>query len=255
MSLPLILTLLAGSTTFIGALLVIIGQKPSNRVLAFSIGFAAGIMLLISLMEMLPAALDTAGMKPVLGYGMFLAGLLGYFALDHCLPHTHPQDLTCGKLQPRNLRRTALLLTLGISLHNFPEGIATFVTASSDLELGTGIALAVALHNIPEGLAVAGPVYAASGSRTRAVCWAGLSGLAEIAGGVLAWLILGSVISPVMMAAIMAAVAGIMVALSVDELMPMAREIDPHNNPSHGVLCGMAVMGLSLSLLQSSGLG
>lgn len=257
MSLPLILTLFAGGTTFIGALFVVIGQKPSNRVLAFSLGFAAGIMLLISLMEMLPAALNTEGMIPVLGYGMFMAGLLGYFALDRCLPHAHPQDLTDGSLSasPRNLRRTALLLTLGISLHNFPEGIATFVTASSDLELGMGIALAVALHNIPEGLAVAGPVYAATGSRSKALFWAGLSGLAEIIGGLLAWLILGSMVSPVVMASIMAAVAGIMVALSVDELMPLAREIDPHNNPSYGVLCGMAVMGLSLAVLQSAGMG
>ncbi|WP_159310659.1 ZIP family metal transporter, partial [Klebsiella pneumoniae] len=112
--------------------------------------------------------------------------------------------------------------------HNFPEGIATFVTASSHLELGFGIALAVALHNIPEGLAVAGPVYAATGSKRTAILWAGISGLAEILGGVLAWLILGSMISPVVMAAIMAAVAGIMVALSVDELMPLAKEIDPN---------------------------
>ncbi|MCV5062827.1 ZIP family metal transporter, partial [Escherichia coli] len=102
-----------------------------------------------------------------------------------------------------------------------PEGIATFVTASSSLELGFGIALAGALHNIPEGLAVAGPVYAATGSKRTAILWAGISGLAEILGGVLAWLILGSMISPVVMAAIMAAVAGIMVALSVDELMPL----------------------------------
>ncbi len=91
--------------------------------------------------------------------------------------------------------------------------------------------LAVALHNIPEGLAVAGPVYAATGSKRTAILWAGISGLAEILGGVLAWLILGSMISPVVMAAIMAAVAGIMVALSVDELMPLAKEIDPNNNP------------------------
>ncbi|MDK1014363.1 zinc transporter ZupT, partial [Cronobacter sakazakii] len=104
------------------------------------------------------------------------------------------------------------------------------------------------------GLAVAGPVYAATGSRRKAVIWAGLSGMAEILGGVLAWLILGTMVSPVVMAAIMAAVAGIMVALSVDELMPLAKEIDPHNNPSYGVLCGMSVMGLSLTLLQTSGL-
>ena len=245
MSVPLILTILAGAATFIGAILGVLGQKPSNRVLAFSLGFAAGIMLLISLMEMLPAALGTDGMSPLLGYGMFVVGLLG------------PQDLMQKNVTPvpRNIKRTAVLLTLGISLHNFPEGVATYVTASSNLEMGFGIALAVALHNIPEGLAVAGPVYAATGSKRTAVFWAGISGMAEILGGVLAWLILGSLVSPVVMAAIMATVAGIMVALSVDELMPLAKEIDPNNNPSYGVLCGMSVMGLSLVLLQSAGIG
>lgn len=255
MSVPLLLTLLAGGATFIGALLGVIGQKPSNRLLAFSLGFAAGIMLLISLMEMLPAALHTPGMPPMLGYGMFMLGLLGYFALDRLVPHQHPQDLMGLKNPPHNLRRTAILLTLGISLHNFPEGIATFVTASSDFELGLGIALAVALHNIPEGLAVSGPMYAATGSKSKAIFWACASGMAEILGGLLAFLLFGPMVSPVVMAAIMAAVAGIMVALSVDELMPLAKEIDPHNNPSYGVLCGMTVMGFSLALLQSTGAG
>ena len=240
MTAPLILTLVAGAATFIGAILAVSGQKPSNRLLAFSLGFAAGIMLLISLMEMLPAALATAGMPSMLGYSMFVVGLLGYFALDNLLPHAHPQDLMPVEkpVFSVGIKRTAFLLTLGISLHNFPEGIATFVTASNDLELGFGIALAVALHNIPEGLAVAGPVYAATGSKRSAVFWAG---------------ILGSLISPVVKAAIMAAVAGIMVALSVDELMPLAKEIDPNNNPSYGVLCGMSVMGLSLVALQAIG--
>ena len=241
MSVPLILTILAGAATFIGAFLGVLGQKPSNRLLAFSLGFAAGIMLLISLMEMLPAALAAEGMLPVLGYGMFIFGLLGYFGLDRMLPHAHPQDLMRKSVQPLP--------------KSIPEGIATFVTASSNLELGFGIALAVALHNIPEGLAVAGPVYAATGSKRTAILWAGISGLAEILGGVLAWLILGSMISPVVMAAIMAAVAGIMVALSVDALMPLAKEIDPNNNPSYGVLCGMSVMGFSLVLLQTAGIG
>ena len=267
MSVPLILTILAGAATFIGAFLGVLGQKPSNRLLAFSLGFAAGIMLLISLMEMLPAALAAEGMSPVLGYGMFIFGLLGYFGLDRMLPHAHPQDLMQKSVQPlpKSIKRTAILLTLGISLHNFPEGIATFVTASSNLELGFGIALAVALHNIPEGLAVAGPVYAATGSKRTAILWAGISGLAEILGGVKkasgtssspeASIKNGSMISPVVMAAIMAAVAGIMVALSVDELMPLAKEIDPNNNPSYGVLCGMSVMGFSLVLLQTAGIG
>ena len=208
-------------------------------------------------MEMLPAALAAEGMSPLLGYGMFVVGLLGYFGLDRLLPHAHPQDLMHSTpcRARATLRRTAILLTLGISLHNFPEGIATYVTASNNLELGMGVALAVALHNIPEGLAVAGPVYAATGSRSKAVLWAGLSGMAEILGGVLAWLILGSLVSPLVMGAIMAAVAGIMVALSVDELMPLAKEIDPQSNPSYGVLCGMSVMGLSLVVLQTMGIG
>lgn len=255
MSVPLLLTILAGGATFVGAIFGVLGQKPSNRVLAFALGFAAGIMLLISLMEMLPAALHAEGMSPVLGYGMFMLGLLGYFAMDRLLPHQHPQDLMAVNRRPTNPKRTAILLTLGISLHNFPEGIATFVTASSDMELGLGIALAVAIHNIPEGLAVAGPMYAATGSKAKALFWACLSGMAEILGGIIAFLLLGPAVSPVMIAAIMAAVAGIMVALSVDELMPLAREIDPHNNPSYGVLCGMTVMGLSLTLLQTSGVG
>lgn len=250
MSVPLILTLLAGGSTFIGAFLGIIGQKPSNRVLAFALGFAAGIMLLISLMEMLPASLNTPGMSPVLGYSMFIVGLIGYFLLDRLLPHQHAHDLNPGQKAPRNLRRTAILLTLGISLHNFPEGIATFVTASANWELGLGIALAVAIHNIPEGLAVAGPVYAATGSKRAALLWAGLSGVAEIVGGLFAFLLLGPNVSPVIMASVMSAVAGIMVALSVDELMPLAKEIDPNNNPSYGILCGMSVMGLSLMMLQ-----
>lgn len=177
LSSPIILTLLAGSATFIGAIFGVLGQKPSNRLLGFSLGFAAGIMLLISLMEMLPAALATEGMSPLLGYGMFIIGLLGYFALDRMLPHAHAQDLMTPDIsRPRNLRRTAILLTLGISLHNFPEGIATFVTASNNLELGMGVALAVALHNIPEGLAVAGPVYAATGSRVKRYSGQGFPG-------------------------------------------------------------------------------
>lgn len=254
MSVPLLLTVLAGGATFIGAIVGVMGQRPSNRVLAFALGFAAGIMLLISLMEMLPGALHAEGMSPVLGYGMFILGLSGYFMLDRLLPHQHPQDFMAMRRRPANLRRTAILLTLGISLHNFPEGVATFITASSDMEVGLGIALAVAIHNIPEGLAVAGPMYAATGSKLKAILWACASGMAEILGGVVAFMLFGPMVSPVAIAAVMAAVAGIMVALSVDELMPLAREIDPHSNPSYGVLCGMTVMGLSLTLLQSSGL-
>lgn len=257
MSVPLILTILAGAATFIGAFLGVLGQKPSNPTAGIFARVCSGDHVAYLIDGDAPCRISRRRNVPVLGYGMFIFGLLGYFGLDRMLPHAHPQDLMQKSVQPlpKSIKRTAILLTLGISLHNFPEGIATFVTASSNTELGFGISLAVALHNIPEGLAVAGPVYAATGSKRTAILWAGISGLAEILGGVLAWLILGSMISPVVMAAIMAAVAGIMVALSVDELMPLAKEIDPNNNPSYGVLCGMSVMGFSLVLLQTAGIG
>lgn len=252
---PLILTILAGASTFIGAILGVLSQKPSPRILGFSLGFAAGIMLLISLMEMLPAALNTPNVSPILGYSMFIAGLLGYFVIDRLLPHYHPQDMqtqsTAMPLQQRGkIKRTAIMLTLGITLHNFPEGIATFVTASANFKLGIGIALAIAIHNIPEGLAVAAPIYASTGSKSQGLFWATISGCAEILGGVLAYLILGQWVTDAMMVSMMAAVSGIMVALAVDELIPLAREVDPKHNSSIGILCGMTVMGFSLILLQ-----
>lgn len=260
-STPLILTILAGASTFIGAILGILTKKPSARLLGFSLGFAAGIMLLISLMEMLPAALATPSVNPILCYAMFIIGLLGYFAIDRLLPHYHPQDIPCktGDIEcmkqvqsshQEKLKRTAILLTLGISLHNFPEGIATFVTATANIELGFGIAIAVAIHNIPEGLAVAAPIYLATGSKWQALFWASISGCSEILGGLLTYFVLGDLVSETLMAGIMAAVSGIMVALSVDELIPLAKEVDPERNPSIGILCGMTVMGFSLILLQ-----
>lgn len=260
-STPLVLTVLAGASTFIGAILGVLTKKPSDRLLGFSLGFAAGIMLLISLMEMLPAALNTPSASPIVCYFMFILGLIGYFALDRLLPHYHPQDIPCENgdiecikqakvIHKDKIKRTAILLTLGISLHNFPEGIATYITASANLELGIGIAIAVAIHNVPEGLAVAAPIYIATGSKWQALFWASISGCSEIIGGVLTYVALGSYVTEALMAAIMAAVSGIMVALSVDELIPLAKEVDPSRNPSIGILSGMTVMGFSLILLQ-----
>lgn len=257
---PLILTLLAGASTFIGAFLGILAKKPSDRLLGFSLGFAAGIMLLISLMEMLPAALAVPDISPILCYVMFILGLLGYFVIDYLVPHAQPYEITCDKRdlecfkrqlaqKNRGIKRTAILLTVGISLHNFPEGIATFVTATANWELGIGVAVAVAIHNIPEGLAVSAPVYVATGSKWQALFWSGISGCSEILGGLLTYFILGELISPSVMAGVMAAVAGIMVALSIDELIPLATKLDPERNPSIGILIGMTVMGFSLILL------
>lgn len=248
---PLILTYLAGFATVIGAFLGVITQKPSPKILSFSLGFAAGIMLLIALTEMLPEAYHYS---PILCYVFFIAGMLVYFALEKSLPQYHPCDLYPSvsqqkNIDPNRIKRVAILLTVGISLHNFPEGIATFIVANNDLDLGLGVSVAIAIHNIPEGLIVAAPVYMATQSKTKALFWASISGCAEILGGMLTYWILGDLISNTIMACTMALVAGIMVTLSINELIPLAKEISPTQNPSFGILTGMSTMGISLILL------
>lgn len=249
---PLILTYIAGFTTLIGAVLGVLSQKPSPKILSFSLGFAAGIMLLIALTEMLPEAYRYS---PILSYVFFILGIVVYFIMERWLPQYHPCDLydsasaNSSIQDQRRIKKVAILLTVGISLHNFPEGIATFVSANTSLDLGLGVSIAVAIHNIPEGLAVAAPVYMATHSKFQALFWATLSGCSEILGGLLTYWILGDFISEAIMTAIMAFVAGIMVTLSVNELIPLAKEVNPQKNPSLGILTGMITMGMSLILL------
>ena len=153
--------------------------------------------------------------------------------------------------RPRNtkLMRMGLLTALAIGIHNFPEGIATFASAVDDVTLGAAIAVAIAIHNIPEGIAVSVPVYYATGNRRRAFLLSLLSGLAEPVGALLAYLVLMPFMTPTLMGCILAAVAGIMVFISIDELLPAAREYGEAHTSIYGVVAGMALMAVSLLLL------
>ncbi len=152
---------------------------------------------------------------------------------------------------PRNprLMRMGLLTALAIGIHNFPEGIATFAAAMDDTALGVAIAVAIAIHNIPEGIAVSIPIYYATGNRRKAFLLSLLSGLAEPVGAVLAWALLAPFMSPTLMGCLLAGVAGIMVFISIDELLPAAREYGEAHTSIYGVVAGMAVMAASLILL------
>ncbi len=252
MSVALLLTLLAGLASVLGGIVGTWQEKPSNRSIAFSLGFAAGIMLMISLTEMLPATLNGKGRLALQGYLAFIIGLLGFFALDYLMPHKHPVDMKAANSSQHQLRQTAFLLVLGISLHNFPEGMATYLSATKDFELGMGVALAVALHNFPEGIAVAAPIYLLTHSKSLAIFWASIAALAEILGGVLAFLLWSEQWPVHYLDISMAFVAGIMVAISIDELMPLSKNLSPELNPSIGIFSGMAIMGLSLVLLRTT---
>lgn len=248
LALALILTAAAGLSTTVGSLLVLVIGRPGPRFMALSLGFAAGVMILVSFVELLPKAMATLGFS--WGYVAFLSGLVLMFLLDTIIPHSYEGVADPGMAgRDSRLLRLGIFVALGIGIHNFPEGMATFVATLTDTRLGVAIAIAIALHNIPEGLAVAAPVYAATGSRKKAFIWSFLSGVAEPLGAGFAALLFLPFLHDAVLAAVLAGVAGLMVFISLDELLPAAREHGEEHLAIIGAVSGMTVMAVSLGLL------
>ena len=249
-ALALTLTAVAGLSTTVGSLLVFALREPGPRFMALSLGFAAGVMILVSFAELLPKGIEDLG--PGLGYAAFFVGLAVMFVLDTTIPHSYEGAADGETDDPRQkgrLLRLGLFVALGIAIHNFPEGMATFAGTLADPRLGAAIAVAVAIHNVPEGLAVAAPIYAATGSKTKAFWWSFLSGLAEPVGAALAAIVLLPFLQGRALAAVLAGVAGLMVFISLDELLPAAREHGHEHLAIIGAIGGMAVMAVSLAML------
>ncbi len=256
------LTLFAGLSTGIGSGLALLTKKTSAKFLSISLGFSAGVMLYVSFAEILVKANDA--LKSALGdkvgswaaVGGFFFGILFIALIDKLIPSTenphevHTVEEMDGKSEEHRtkLMRMGLFTALAIAIHNFPEGLATFTAALSDPKLGIPIAVAIAIHNIPEGIAVAVPVFYATGSRKKAFKLSFLSGLSEPVGAIIGYLILFSFFNDAMFGFIFASVAGIMVYISLDELLPSAREYGEHHLSIYGLIAGMAVMALSLLL-------
>ena len=180
-AIALVLTTLAGLSTTIGSLMGIFVRKPGPRFMALTLGFSGGVMILVSFVELLAGGIEAVGFG--LAHVGFFGGMLVMFVIDFMIPHEYMAEHhhTEGGEQDA-LLKTGLLVALGIGIHNFPEGMATFAGTLQDVRLGVAIAVAIAIHNIPEGLAVSAPVYAATGSRSKAFLWSFLSGVAEPVG-------------------------------------------------------------------------
>jgi ZIP family zinc transporter len=245
----LLLTAGAGLCTTFGSLLGLTVREPGRRFMGFTLGFSAGVMILVSFVELLQASIESIEFLPAL-MGFFV-GMAGIFLIDLLVPHEYigQQDYGDGQ-SVKGLKRTGLLLAFGIGIHNFPEGMATFAGSLKDLNMGIAIAVAIAIHNIPEGLAISAPVYAATGSRSKAFLWSFLSGVTEPIGAAIAALVLYPFLTPVVLGWILAGVAGIMVAIALDELVPAAKTYGGAHTPIIGVITGMLVMAISLSLLR-----
>lgn len=256
-------TLFAGLSTGIGSLLALVTRRTNARFLSGALGFSAGVMLYVSTIEIFPKArhvLEGAVGEPraywytTLG---FFAGMAVIAVIDLLVPsfeNPHEmRDIAEMEDQP-DLERSQRLLRMGwfsalaIAIHNFPEGLATFTAALKDPRLGLGIAIAIAIHNIPEGIAVSVPLYFATGSRRRAFGLSFLSGLAEPVGALVGYLVLAPFLDERVFGLVFAAVAGIMVYISLDELLPTAEKYGEHHLAMFGVVGGMVVMALSLLL-------
>jgi ZIP family zinc transporter len=277
------LTLFAGISTGFGSLIAFFAKKTNYRFLAISTGFSAGVMLYISFAELFPEAGrilgETYGGKT--GEWLNIAGFfggIGLIALIDLLipsaenPHERPSDSERDTLRqdpygkhpdseskefhaPEKLLRIGLFTALAVTIHNFPEGLATFVAALHNPSTGVAIAFAVALHNIPEGISVAVPIYYATGSRRKALWYSFFSGLAEPIGAGFAYLLLrlflpeGSPIPEALMAGTFSIIAGIMVYISLDELIPASHTYGEGHDSIIGLIAGMAVMAVSLVVL------
>ncbi len=254
------LTLLAGLCTGIGGLASVVPRRTSGPFLSVALGFSAGVMFYVSFLEIMPKALQslTAATDPAAGQWAavtaFFGGILVIGVIDRLVPEPiNPHEPSqvhdpATAARRRRMMKTGTVTALAIGIHNFPEGFATFVAGLTDLSVALPVALAIALHNIPEGVAVAVPIREATGSRRKAVRWSFISGLAEPAGALIGFALLMPFMNDFTLGLTFAVVAGIMVFISLDELLPTAREYGKHHLAMYGLVGGMAVMAVSLLL-------
>lgn len=262
-----LLTLLAGISTGIGAVMAFVLKGRSTVPLSVGLGFSAGVMIYVSFEDILHlsriefAHYVADSYAELLALAAFLAGVVLTALIDRVIPNdVNPHEYrSMGEvkgLKPGetdhtvNLKRTGIFTAIAIGIHNFPEGFATFVAALNDPALGIAIAIAIAIHNIPEGIAVSLPIYHATGNKQQAFWYSFLSGLAEPLGAVIGFVLLASFMNGMIMGTLFGIVAGIMVYISFDELLPAARVYGNAHSTILGIVGGIMVMAVSLVLFK-----
>jgi ZIP family zinc transporter len=256
------LTLFAGLSTGIGSLIGFMSKEFNPRFLTIALGFSAGVMIYVSMIEIFVKARDSLSVSygDKMGYVLtvvsFFAGIAVIALIDKLIPsYENPHEMNVEQKikdstdeQKKKLMRMGMFSALAIGIHNFPEGLATFMSGLTNPTLGVSIAVAIAIHNIPEGLAVSAPIFYATKSRKKAFVWSFLSGLSEPIGALIGYFVLRSIFNEATFGVIFASVAGIMVYISLDELLPTAEEYGEHHLAIGGLIVGMFIMAVSLLL-------
>ncbi len=251
------MTLVAGLSTGIGSCIAFLAKKTNTKFLSSALGLSAGVMIYVSFMELMPesTALFSALFSPkkAEAYSIlaFFAGIACIALIDFLVPEDeNPHEIhTTENASHSGLRRTGIMMALAIGIHNFPEGLATFASALTNMEIAIPIMVAIAIHNIPEGIAVSVPIFYATGNRKKAFVYSFLSGMAEPIGALVGYLFLRTIWTPSLNAALLAFVSGIMIYISFDELLPGTEKYGHHHLGIIGVILGFAIMAGSLILL------
>lgn len=250
------LTLVAGLSTGIGSVIALIAKKTDTRFLSLSLGLSAGVMIYVSFMELMPESVALlsgiyGGKLPSLFMLLaFFAGIGLIALIDNLVPDDeNPHEIHTDNDPAPKLKRTAVMTAIAIGIHNFPEGLATFASALTDLGIALPIMFAIAIHNIPEGIAISVPLYHSTGSKKKAFWMSFASGMAEPVGALAGFLFLLPFWTPTINALLLSFVSGIMVYISFDELLPGTERFGHHHYGVCGVILGMAVMAASLLLL------
>ena len=258
--LPLIITLFAGMSTLLGGFITFFVKRDNLKALSVALGFSAGVMVYVSLNELMAEAPEmlSAFYNPTmskvfafLGFalGIGVAILIDYLVPDHIESDFLSNDRRKRVDQKKKIKRAGLITAMAVSLHNFPEGIATFLVLTEDLALGIPVALAIAIHNIPEGIAIALPIFQATGKKRLAILYTFLSGISEPIGGLLGIILLKFFLPAQTIGFMTATVAGIMVYISFDTLLPLAREYGENHHVIIGIVSGMLIMSFGLIFL------
>jgi len=242
----LVLTTLAALATGIGSLISYLIPELDTRYLSLSLGFATGVMIFVAFVDLFYSARTAIGLTQANIF--FLCGLLVVHFLDRLIPHIHLNGQVDAH-QDR-LYRGGFMTTIGIGLHNFPEGLTVALVSLANLKLGIPIAIAIAIHNIPEGLACAVPLYYGTQNRTKSCMYSFLAGMTEPIGAIIAILLLFPFLNTVVLAASVAFVAGIMVFICFDELIPIANKYGSEHLTNIGIIAGIFIMMLALTLFE-----
>lgn len=254
-------TFAAGLATLFGWLAVVRGNTANPRLLAFGLAFAAGAMVYVSLAEIFVKAQDSFAAAAWFGgqtqgsYGlatlMLFLGMGLVIVLDRFVPNPHGRLQAQGGTSPDPLvARAGLLAAAAITAHNVPEGLATFFATLDDPSVGSSLAVAIAIHNVPEGVTIALPIFYATGSRAQAFLWTLISALAEPSGALLGYAVLGPFLNDMVFGIVFGLIAGAMVFLSLDELLPTAKRYAKGHETVYGMVIGMALLATSLVLFR-----